>query len=351
MPKLQVMNLKRGKHYTFSPVSLGILTMKRRIRRTIRRKLRNGKRTFKKRTSEQQVRNPKRRLESLEQVGEERVNWLDMPRDIMILIFSRLNTSDLLRYAQFVCSSWLHVAKDRQLFQSIILSPVRRNDISSSIELLKAAVDRSCGECMEISLEKAWCTLQVLLYVAHSSKSLKRLRLKDWDECELSGRGLVEVCKGAPVLEELELDTVCNVPKEVIKEICESCSHLKYFRFVPRKDPYPSYLVTVIARTMPQLRALHLSFTTITTQDLQAILDSCRLLENLELRHCFYFDLCAELVKQTVDRIRYVTLPSHKMKPASPPWRPEVKRLHYYYPSVKVSENPYAIMKRYGKST
>ncbi|KAL5727931.1 hypothetical protein ACHQM5_001070 [Ranunculus cassubicifolius] len=254
----------------------------------------------------------KKRRISLE---EERRNWVDLPHDIMILIFSKLGAIDILCYAQFVCSSWQQLAKEPQVFQCIFLpndiygftEAFEHEDtqIAGDIQIMKAAVDRSRGRLTKISIGESWCTDTFLNYLVLDSKakSLKSLRLATC--ARITENELFEVCEKLPLLEELELGnaTPISQPEQFIKKVGRCCSHLKYFEFNHRGslvDPesYYNKVAFTIAENMPQLRGLRLFLTKLTNKGFRAILHGCANLEDLVIRDSFYTDLKVDLRKE-----------------------------------------------------
>ncbi|PIA38872.1 hypothetical protein AQUCO_02700224v1 [Aquilegia coerulea] len=234
------------------------------------------------------------RKKTLEE-DEEKRNWVYVPYDIMILIFSKLDVVQILYCAQFVCSYWLQLSKDPQLFRSVCFpneydddsneedswfsptyvevqqltghlkvkhcfgagsksgtklrqtlntrrtklmkAPVRRMVISNRI--LKEVVDRSCGELMEISVKPGWCRDNIIHYVVDKSNLLKSLRLEACSE--MTDEGVLEACRKLPLLEKLELNRECTISKQVVQDIGRSCSRLNYFQLVLQKRKIRSF--------------------------------------------------------------------------------------------------------------
>ncbi|KAF9616829.1 hypothetical protein IFM89_032679 [Coptis chinensis] len=244
-------------------------------------------------------------------------NWLDLPRDVMIIILSKLHTIDILYSVQRVCSSWRKLCKEPQFFCRIVI-PSRWEDCArlgadGLAELVKVAMDRSCGELVEFSLEtrKQVVLIDLLFNVVERSNTLKYLRL---DTCfTFQSRSLwKQIARKIPLLEELEIH-YDSFSVMAIEEVGRSCPNLHYFKL---KGELPWYsrgdcnkMVFAIAESMPQLRRLSLIENGLTNDGLQAILDGCPHLEYLDLRKCLRVNLNFSLLKKSSDRIIDVRLP------------------------------------------
>ncbi|XP_042487459.1 putative F-box protein At4g05475 [Macadamia integrifolia] len=106
-------------------------------------------------------------MESVDQIrSEEMRNWLDLPQDVMLLIFMKLGPVEVLVRAQSVCSSWRKLSKEPQLWRLIDfrdhwdLAPYEVD----FEEVVRHAVDRSCGQLIEFSIEHV-CTDEFLKYI------------------------------------------------------------------------------------------------------------------------------------------------------------------------------------------
>ncbi|KAF5182149.1 F-box protein skip19 [Thalictrum thalictroides] len=245
--------------------------------------------------------------------GEGR-NWLQLPRDVMFLIFTKLGAIGILYSAQSVCSSWRNLSKESDLFQFIdFRNPWHFLDgnVIDAKKLSKEAVDRSNGNLIEISLEDIG-TDELLDYIVDkSSNSIKCLRLLFCDQVSITG--LIEFVRKVPLLEELEL---CHSPcsGELIEELGRSCLQLKCFklsciafRFMRVESDEEAF---AIAEDMTQLRRLQLFGNKLTNNGLEAILDECTHLEYLDLRRCFNIDLRGDLEKKCVERVKTVRFPN-----------------------------------------
>ncbi|KAL5698191.1 hypothetical protein ACHQM5_029261 [Ranunculus cassubicifolius] len=220
-----------------------------------------------------------------------RRNWLDLPQDGMIIVFSKLDTVDILWRAQFVCIYWQQLAHERHLFSSIYLRSEERSMYLRNEErkipsegvakILVEAVNRSCGESVEISMGSPWCNDKLFLYVVHKSKSLKVLRLSMLTG--ISEHGLMEAFKNLPLLEEFEMTYVhCN--SKVLKLLGRSCSRLKTLQLQHGSGDGSrifGHLALDIAECFPRVQSLSLTRKIISRKELRDMLDRCSLLENL----------------------------------------------------------------------
>ncbi|KAL5698180.1 hypothetical protein ACHQM5_029252 [Ranunculus cassubicifolius] len=242
-----------------------------------------------------------------------RRNWLDLPQDVMILIFSKLDTVDILWRAQFVCIYWQQLAHERHLFSSIYLRSEERSMYLRNEEqkiptegvakiLLVEAVNRSCGESVEISMGSPWCNDKLFRYVVHKSKSLKVLRLSMLTG--ITEHGLMEAFKNLPLLEEFEM-TYVHCSSEVLKLLGRSCSRLKTLQLQHGSrdgSRILGYLALDIAECFPRVQSLSLTRNIISRNVLRDILDRCSLLENLYFRECYTVKANCDLEKKFLDK-------------------------------------------------
>ncbi|OVA00185.1 Leucine-rich repeat [Macleaya cordata] len=136
---------------------------------------------------------------------------------------------------------------------------------------------------------------------------LRRLRLVDC--ARVSDDGLIEIAPRLYLLEELQL-CHCKLSTEVVQAFGDGCPQLESFRLnYPRGSGFDEYALP-IAKSMPQLRHLHLFGNKLTKDGLRTILDGCTRLESLDLRQCSYLFLDADLLKRCADAgIKKLRLP------------------------------------------
>ena len=78
-------------------------------------------------------------------------NWLDLPQDVVLSIFQKLPTIDILILAPSVCTKWCKISKDRFLYRTIDLTGLGGNKYFEI--LCNRAIDYSCGHVIDISIE------------------------------------------------------------------------------------------------------------------------------------------------------------------------------------------------------
>lgn len=72
-------------------------------------------------------------------------SWVDLPPVVTASIFSRLTAAEILTSAQFVCKAWLEVSKDPLVWKRIDVREFEE-------EICLRAIDRSCGQALEINI-------------------------------------------------------------------------------------------------------------------------------------------------------------------------------------------------------
>ncbi|PON71646.1 F-box domain containing protein [Parasponia andersonii] len=252
---------------------------------------------------------------------EERRNWVELPRDVTASILSRLGAMEILTSGQMVCKAWLEICKDPLLWRTIDMYNLGDPDLGLDLEkICRHAVDRSCGELVDINLEY-FVTDELLQYITDRSNQIKRLRLA----CcyHASDEGLIEAIGKLPLLEELDL-TLCSFSVEPLKALGRSCSHLKSLKLnchayrisIEDLDDEVEFNdeVITIGENLSKLRHLQLIGNGMTNMGLEAILDGCPNLESLDLRRCLNIDLKGNLGKRCAEQIKHLWLPGDSIK-------------------------------------
>lgn len=169
------------------------------------------------------------------------------------------------------------------------------------------AVDRSCGQLLDINIEY-FGTDQLLHYIADRSSQLRRLQLVWCHDCY----ALSEAVNKLPLLEELHL-YYTYISKEAIKTVGRCCPLLKSFKLNAQGFRRPHIEsdeeALAIAQNLPHLRHLQLFGNKMTNDGLQAILDGCPHLESLDLRQCFNVSLGGDLAKRCSEQIKHLRRP------------------------------------------
>ncbi|PIA25372.1 hypothetical protein AQUCO_11800036v1 [Aquilegia coerulea] len=166
--------------------------------------------------------------------------------------------------------------------------------------MAKEALNRSCGELVEFSMEYFGTDELMNIAFNESRSSLRCIRLVS---CyQVSEDVLVDVCKKSPLLEEIEM-CHCSYTEEAIEAIGHS--YVLYLEGGIFNEE-----AIDVANTMPSLRRLHFFGNLMNNDGLQSILNACPHLEYLDLRQCFRLDLKGDLLKKCVNKIRDLRLPN-----------------------------------------
>ncbi|KAJ9565948.1 hypothetical protein OSB04_001914 [Centaurea solstitialis] len=229
-------------------------------------------------------------------------NWLQMPEEIMGgMILQRLNAVEILESVQKVCRNWRRICKDPAMWKIIDMYHCFDGLSTHYVEKLsKEAVDRSCGELIDITLN-GFCTNDLLDYISRCSSKLNCVRLRD---CyRITGYRLSNALKRLPHLETLELSCI-DILKEDIEVIGRNCPQLNSFEIDKTKFADSDIHAHAIANSMPALRHLKLAGTMCGDDGVQAILNGCPHLESLDICGCFYLCLDKKLEKLCRERIK-----------------------------------------------
>ncbi|XP_057948821.1 F-box protein SKIP19-like [Malania oleifera] len=238
-------------------------------------------------------------------------NWLELPRDVTATILLKLGAIEILLNAQNVCSFWRNICKDTSMWRSIDMHNL--GDLwgveYDPEKMARHAVDRSCGELVDINIEY-FGSDNLLEYIADRSSHLRCLRLVS---CHgISDDGLSEGAKKLSFLGELEL-SYCSFSIEALEAVGRCCPLLKSFKLNSHGFKRPHIEcdeeAMAIAENMHELRHLQLFGNKLTNEGLQAILDGCPYLESLDLRQCFNVNLGVNLRKTCAERIKELRCP------------------------------------------
>lgn len=236
-------------------------------------------------------------------------NWLEIPDELMRIIFRRLEAAEILNSAMKVCTSWQRICKDPAMWKVIVMHKSFDNWDKNYDHntVIKQAVDLSCGELIDISI-KGFCTDDLLHHIVLCSSKLNRVCL--WNCYHMTGSGLSRAVKGAPQLENLRLFNTPINAKD-IEAIGRNCPQLKSFMMAKRFTNGSGGLflkcddhALAIANNMPELRHLVLIDGEMTNDGLEAILIGCPHLLSLDVTMSQILVLNGNLGKLCMERIK-----------------------------------------------
>ncbi|KAJ3693603.1 hypothetical protein LUZ60_009083 [Juncus effusus] len=227
----------------------------------------------------------------------EQRNWAELNGELLLVIFQKVGTFDVLKSAEFVCRSWRKVAKDEpEVWRRIDMTTHngRFNPCMLS-HMTRLAIDRSKGRLEDFCVGSSYNDY-FLKYLCDRTSVLKSLRLISCDR--ITVKGIINTIKRQPLLDNLEiaLGPVCYKLRELVWK--ELPNNLK--RFELNNDSYCSFPLDNkeafgIARTMRQLRYLRLSRNSLSNEGLKAILEGCPHLETLDIQGCRYVNMDSDM--------------------------------------------------------
>ncbi|CAO2209856.1 unnamed protein product [Urochloa humidicola] len=226
-----------------------------------------------------------------------RSNWAALPGDILVDVFHRLGPREVMLGAEFVCSWWRRVAlEEPSLWRRVGMDDVRdpwrrRVGWDAEVAMKSAAVARSAGQCEAFGGYFGDDSPFVSL-VLESAPSLKCLQIAHYSDDE-SGELLIEALKKLPLLEELQIKfTYMLDPGEnMFQSVCQVCPNLKElvlcyasaFDLECKEHRFPKEPIDGDIPMMHELRVLEISECDLSYKGLRSILDSCPLLETLDI--------------------------------------------------------------------
>ncbi|XP_074267725.1 putative F-box/LRR-repeat protein 23 [Silene latifolia] len=237
-------------------------------------------------------------------------NWLELPREVTLMILMKLTPLEIYKRVQFVCKLWHNLCKEPYMWQTIHINTFdepRWDD--ELLEMMNDAVDRSAGGLIDLNIV-GFATDLFVSHLANRSTQLKRLRLA---ECyDISEEALIGLLESLSSLEELEL-TRCFFPHEKAVPIIKACPSLTVFKLnnvcsKSRDSACDSEAVAIVG-SMPKLRHLQLIGNSLTDDGLTAVLEGCPHLQSLDLRACLHVKLVGNLGKRLLEQIKDVRRP------------------------------------------
>ncbi|KAJ1440406.1 Leucine-rich repeat, cysteine-containing subtype [Sesbania bispinosa] len=215
-------------------------------------------------------------------------NWLELPREVTANIFQRLGVIEIVTSACQVCPLWWNICKDPFMWRTIDMGKIEVSHYKYDLKkICRYVVERSCGHLEDINIEH-FCTDDLLHCIADSTSQLPRLRLADcWD---VSDKGMWEVAKKLPLLEELDI-SYFYLSKDTFEAIGQCCPLLKVLKFCSSMWCRTELddVALAIAKTMSKLRHLQIYGNNLSDVGMTAILDGCPLLQYLDVLRYIYF--------------------------------------------------------------
>ncbi|CAO2206073.1 unnamed protein product [Urochloa humidicola] len=234
-------------------------------------------------------------------------DWTALPRDILLDVFFLLGALEVMLGAEFVCTAWRRAAleeptlwrrvkddlhythtRSRLLWDDQHLRWYRR--ISENVETAMrfAAVDRAAGHCRAFM---GTCDDKKLNHLVARAPYLKSLHVEhycDKSSCEV----LVEALHNLALLENLRVSWTYVSHKhdteDFLQSVCQACPHLKKLR-IWYNEEYGCVGPIDVGEIpmMHKLRYLQLYDVDLSCYALESILDSCPVLETLDIRGFF----------------------------------------------------------------
>ncbi|KAL1295332.1 hypothetical protein AAHE18_19G204400 [Arachis hypogaea] len=222
-----------------------------------------------------------------------KINWLDLPHDLTLMIIGKLTTFQILTSVQFVCRIWHRICMDPLMWRTINMCDIgMRDSVDYKLgEMCRHAIDRSCGLLIDITIH-SFGTDDLLSYIINSGcHKLRHLRFVR--SYRISDKGLCEMAEKLPLLEELDITPCPDVSSIALEAIGRGCPLLKSFKFNDNNGFVcgGNEEAFAIAQNMSNLRHLQLVGNPLDNSGLSAILNGCSHLESLDLRNCYNVEL------------------------------------------------------------
>ncbi|CAL5007789.1 unnamed protein product [Urochloa decumbens] len=222
--------------------------------------------------------------------------WAVLPRDLLVEVFLKLGPREVMLGAEFACRAWRCAAlEEPSLWRRVGREqPIDKTWrwVSFAVEsaMSSAAVDRAAGQCEEFT--GSFYDEEVILLVQRAP-FLKSLSVVHYSQYE-SGAYLVVALQKLTVLEDLQIyfEYGLGSYQDMLESVCEACPQLKKLvlnyasAFQLGLDEDDEYRKEPIDGPIPVMRNLHtleLDECDLSCNGLNAILDSCPLLQTLSI--------------------------------------------------------------------
>ncbi|TVU43208.1 hypothetical protein EJB05_09655, partial [Eragrostis curvula] len=212
-------------------------------------------------------------------------DWSALPGDILFAVFLKLGPREIMRGADKVCAAWRRGA----VGEPALWRRVELTTVPEWKAMACAAVDRAAGQC---EAYRGPCDNDFLLYLVERATSLKSIRLSH-DESRVVLN--VEQLNKLPLLEDVDISVTHfsnGASRNLFQSVCRACPRLKELRMcfnLNRDSKYNDgdligfYQEKYAIPVMCELRSLELLGYYLTVTGLTAILDSCPVLESLNV--------------------------------------------------------------------
>lgn len=226
-------------------------------------------------------------------------SWKEMERDCLVCIFQKLSLEDLTVSVPFVCKSWQRASLDplcwRVLdFRELDFMPWRKFAKRFAVQyplspflfsaFLKFTVRRSCRLAVELRFPQfSQVSMDDLVYVSNECPRLKilalsNLRLEDHVHIpELVGKW--------KELEHLEMESNPSSFPKLAAEINLNCRRFSGLKMAGLRTED----ALAIVKHLPMLKYLNLSDSFMAKETLLMLMDACKEVEVLIVRHCIGF--------------------------------------------------------------
>ncbi|XP_062196260.1 putative F-box/LRR-repeat protein 23 [Phragmites australis] len=257
---------------------------------------------------------PMEGTEGTQEEEETSRKWAELPLDALLAVLHRLDHADVLMGAGQVCRPWRCAARDEpELWRRVDMRP--RAELASRVDLkdvARTAVRCSAGRCEAFWAEGVGDD-EFLFFLADAAPMLKSLRLISCNN--ISTYRIDEAISKFPLLEELELSLYTSIAAGLydLGDACPLLTRLRLSRdrFRRRRGVDDSEAKD-IAR-MRGLCSLQLFGNSLGNAGLATILDGCRRLESLDIRHCFNV-LMDDEMRSRCARVKTLRLPDDSME-------------------------------------
>ncbi|TVU07336.1 hypothetical protein EJB05_47386, partial [Eragrostis curvula] len=252
-------------------------------------------------------------------------DWAALPRDILFTVFLKLGPHEIMLGAELVCTAWRRFALEEPALWRCIgwddmdeLTMRLRVDVEAEAAMDRVALARSAGQCEAF---RGYLDYEDLPYLVERAPSLKTLDARQFNNYN-GTKELIVALEKLPFLENLQISLTCILEygDEMLRSVCQACPNLKKLVLIYAEvldldicnaDDYCMQPMDGEIPLMHELHTLELCECDLSARGLNSILDSCPVLESLQITGCFNkHDIDKELQAKCA-RVKNLSLPTN----------------------------------------
>ncbi|KAL3755791.1 hypothetical protein ACJRO7_002785 [Eucalyptus globulus] len=254
----------------------------------------------------------------MEESGSATRKWEDLPSDILVEIFQKVDFPELNSQIDHVFSAWHLACRDPLFWKTLDLSALESIFITiphAPYVYVHSQSDKAVTQLLKIVLNLRRESIEILIfhfnlylsdeqltYTAERCPLVKRVVMPAWNRIKETG-----ICKAIKKWRHLESMTMPSIknPPYLLEEISRNCENFSKLKIM---GPFDMHFALPLVTYIPRLKVLSLRCSVIMRDALVTILDNLQDLEVLNISHCILIEdppppLPQRVVKEMIKEI------------------------------------------------